>query len=122
MSVDTWEDSRIKPGMKWRVEIEEALGNAKVAILIVSADFLASDFVMNEEIPTLLRSAESGGVVIMPLIIAPSLFDQSVMACFQAINSPENALSKLTSHKRDEILVRLAMSIEVIFREAYIAE
>jgi hypothetical protein len=115
MSVEIWDDSRIKPGAKWRAEIEEALNRASVAILIISADFLASDFVMNEEVPTLLQNAESNGTAIMPLIIAPSLFSQSVLNCFQAVNSPENALSKLTPHKRDEILVRLAMSVEIIF-------
>lgn len=122
MAVDIWEDSRIRPGTKWRIEIEKALSHASVAILLVSADFLASDFVMNKEVPALLRGAESNGTVMMPLLIAPSLFEQSALSCFQAINSPENALSKLPSHKRDEILVRLAMSVEVIFREAYVAE
>ena len=122
MSVEIWDDSRIKPGAKWRGAIEEVLNRADAAILIISADFLASDFVMNDEVPILLQNAESNGTVIMPLIIAPSLFGQSVLNCFQAINSPENALSKLAPHKRDEILVRLAISIEAILRQIYTAE
>jgi hypothetical protein len=106
-----FEDSRIRPGAKWYAEIEEALSNAVVAILVVSADLLASDFVMNNEVPTLLRNAESRGTKVIPLIAAPSLFSQSALGCFQAINSPESPLSKLSTYKRDEILVRLAIVI-----------
>lgn len=115
MSIDIWEDSHIKPGAKWRSEVEEALGKAAVAILVVSADFLASDFVMNDEVPVLLGEAEDKGTIIIPLIVAPSLFTQSVLACFQSINSPEAPLSKLPSHKRDEVLVKLATSVDAIF-------
>lgn len=117
-SVVIWEDSRIRPGTKWRIEIAEALNNAIAAILVVSADFLASDFVMNQEVPMLLRSAESRGTAVIPLIVGPCLFTQSVLGCFQPINSPEDPLSKLSPHKRDEILVRLAISIASCFLEA----
>jgi hypothetical protein len=115
MSIDVWEDSRIRAGMKWRPEIAGALNSASVAILMISANFLASNFVMNNEVPVLLKGAETRGTVIMPLIIAPSLFGQSSLNCFQSVNPLEEPLSKLSAHKRDEVLVRLATSIGEIY-------
>ena len=112
LAVDVWDDSRIVPGTRWRGEIESALSRAAVAVLLVSADFLASDFVMNEEVPAILRNAETRGLQVLPLLIAPCLFGQSALNCFQSVNPLEFPLSKLSSHKRDEILVRLALSIE----------
>lgn len=65
--IDLWVDTRLRPGDSWKKEIEVALDRSTVAVLLVSADFLASDFISSNELPSLLRKAEQKGTRIIPL-------------------------------------------------------
>lgn len=110
--VECWDDTRIKPGTKWREEIRQALASAKVAVLLVSADFLASDFIAAEELPPLLAAAEAEGAVILPLIVSPCRFRNTSLAPFQAVNPPDKPLIKLSRAEQEEYFVRVAEVIE----------
>jgi TIR domain len=111
--LNVWEDTQIKPGTLWRDEIKSAVESAKVAVLLISADFLASEFVMSDELPSLLAMAENKGTIIMPLIIGPSRFSQTkILSDFQSVNPPDKPLTRLSTYQRDELLVRLAGTIE----------
>ena len=109
--VDVWSDTKIKAGQQWRKEIESALGRAAVAILLISADFLASDFVADNELPPLLEAAQSDGVKILPVILKPCAFTSvSNLSQFQAINDPIRPLISLDESQREQIWVNLAQT------------
>ena len=93
--IEYWDDKQLKGGDKWKVEIEKAINKANVAILLVSTDFLSSDFIATDELPPLLRKAEEEGTRILPLIVAPCAFTLSELSEFQAINDPEKTLADL---------------------------
>jgi hypothetical protein len=108
-----WSDSRIEPGMRWQLEIANALASTKVAVLLVSADFLSSEFITNNELPPLLEAAVREGTSILPLIVSPCGFLRTEsLRQFQAVNDPAEPLIKLSKADREEILERLAGRIE----------
>jgi len=66
--VEVWSDDAIGAGEAWEAAIEKALDRARVAVLLVSANFLTSDFILRKEVPTLLRRREPDGVTVVPII------------------------------------------------------
>lgn len=112
ITVNLWDDTQIKPGMKWRNEIEDALSETKVAILLISTDFLASSFIRDNELPPLLKAAEIDGATILPIIIKPSLYENHPhLSEFQSVNKPSEPLSSLTESKQEETFVVLAKRV-----------
>jgi GTPase SAR1 family protein len=115
IDVELWDDTQIQAGMPWRDEIEKGLSATKVAILLVSTDFLASDFITNNELPSLLKAAKNEGTVILPLIVKPCMYtDHENLAEIQSVNNPLNPLSALTENGQEEVLVKLAKRIAEI--------
>ena len=109
--IDLWDDTKIAAGVQWKGAIFEALETSKVAVLLISADFLASDFIAEHELPTLLSQAASGGTVIIPIIISPCLFHGTALSTFQAVSSPKKPLSTLSVSEREQALVNVAEAI-----------
>src|SRR5258706_15175147 len=95
--IDFWDDTRIASGSRWKKEIANALETSKIAVLLVSADFLASEFVALDELPPLLTAAAQKDTIILPLILSPSRFLRTKsLSQFQAINDPMRPLINLT--------------------------
>jgi predicted nucleotide-binding protein len=111
--IEVWVDTRLRAGDKWRQEIEEALNHATVALLLVSADFLASDFITNNELPPILRKAEEKGTKVIPLILKPCRFTRDGnLRHFQSINVPEKSLILLPEGEQELLYDRVAAEVE----------
>ncbi len=74
--LDSWDDRRIEAGEDWKPKIEQALDAASVAVLLVSANFLTSQFILHEEVPRLLQRRAEQGVRIFPVIVRPCAWKQ----------------------------------------------
>jgi hypothetical protein len=66
--IDLWSDDRIGAGEHWKPEIEAAMEGAAVAILLVTANFLTSPFILGTEVPRVLRRRRDEGLIVFPVI------------------------------------------------------
>ena len=90
--VDFWVDTALQAGQEWREEIEDAIEAASVAIVLVSADFFASEFIASVELPRLL-AARQRGLTVIPLFLTDVLLETvPELAALQGINQPTRPL------------------------------
>ena len=106
--VALWDDRQIEVGGRWREEIVRTLSGARAALLLISQDFLDSEFIAHEELPALLKRAEKDGLKIFWIPLRPSTVKDSPIADFQAaVDDPSICISRLRRAKREELFVRI---------------
>jgi nucleoside phosphorylase len=109
--VDLWDDTEIKPGAKWKNEIQAALGSAKVAVLLVSQQFLASDFIAKHELPPLLKAVQDEGVTVFWIYLSSCLYEQTEIATYQAAHDVSKPLDRLDKPHRQAVLSEICAKL-----------
>lgn len=85
----TWHDRQILPGTRWDDEIKAHLNTADIILLLISADFLATDYCNEVEIPEALRRHAAREATVMPVILRHCAWEYTPLASIQAY--PEKA-------------------------------
>jgi formylglycine-generating enzyme required for sulfatase activity len=118
-SIDCWDDTRISLGEPWQQQIEGAIQRANVAILLLSPDYLASDWVTRVELPKLLERAQNDGVHLFTLVLQPCDFDRHpVLRAFQVVHDPSRALAQMPPLEQDKVLNQLMWQLKGLLSQA----
>jgi hypothetical protein len=113
-AIDLWDDTRIAVQPQWR----DTLETARVVILLISASFLAADFIVDGELPAILVRTRASGITIIPIILSPSLFTYTPLSAFQSINPPDRPISDMEFAEQERMFAKVAQTIIEQFREA----
>lgn len=119
-----WDDTAIDAGEQWREEIKRALGAANVAVLLMSADFLASDFIAQHELPLLVDRAKKkeAGVRLLWIAVRPSGFElEPDVEALQALNDPQRPLSKLQKPAWETELTKVCQKLLAAIEKATVS-
>src|SRR4051794_802325 len=100
--LELWADRYIEAGRAWRDEIELHLARAEVAVGLVSVDLLASDYVMEQELPRLVER----GIPLLCVPVGPSpWWDIETLSSVHWTVPPERPLSAMTPAEQDSALI-----------------
>ena len=109
--VDIWDDTQADIGGRWKDEIKQVLDSAGVAVLLVSDNFLASDFINKHELPPLLKAAENGGTKIFWIYLSSCLYEETEIANYHAAHDVKTPLDQMDKPKRKAMFSELAAKL-----------
>ena len=90
--IDVWADTMIMPGENWQKSIDDQIERSNVAVLLVSAAFLASKYIIDMELPQVLASAEQGKLTLAWVPVSASMWEVTELVKFQATIDPRRPL------------------------------
>ena len=110
--VEVWQDRKIAAGDEWEREIIQALEWCNVAILLISAHSLTSDYILRKEVTALLQRRRRDGVRLIPLILSPCAWKRLPWLSLLQVRPLDGApLSDMSDHEAELSLTKLAEEI-----------
>jgi TIR domain len=121
--LDVYEDTQLRAGEKWYDRLNAEMSTAKVGLLLISAPFLSSDFIRNEEVPKLFNRHEKGGMFIYPLLVRPCPWEavdwlSKLQVRPQDAMRRTKAISAYSGAARDQVLADVANEIARLVKDA----
>lgn len=126
--VDVWTDKRLQAGQDWHGEIQQGVASAAVAVLLISPDFMASDYIRQHEVQPLLQAAETGELRLAPLYLRPSQaldadyafpvrldsgeIKSVQLGRYQGLNPPDQCPAGKRKDQRDKIFANAARQLK----------
>jgi hypothetical protein len=111
-----WCDREIEPGTDWQTAINEQLESAHLILLLLSADYLASEYCFGVEVERALERLKRGDARVVPVLLRPCLWDESRFSELQIIPRSARAISSWTSE--DEAFQAVARELrELVSQE-----
>jgi len=106
--LSAWDEFRILASDPGEKELDILPESARLAVILVSADYLTSDYLMERDLPRLVELARSGEVTLTWVCVRPCDWTASALASIQALSDPGKALSEMSPLDRDKALVQIA--------------
>jgi TIR domain len=108
--ISGWHDRQIVAGSEWAGQIDDHLNTAQVILLLVSDDFLASDYCYDVEMKRAMERHEGGEARVIPIILRPCPWQSAPFGKLQAL--PKDARPVTQWQNRDEAFLDIANGIK----------
>jgi len=113
--IDVFADTQIDAGEDWLARLHAEMLEAKVGLLLVSAPFLTSAFIRDEEVPRLFDKHGEGGMTIYPLPVRPCPWKRVKWLSRLQLRPPNGKpVSSLRGANREQVLATVADEIATL--------
>jgi TIR domain len=96
--IASWYDRDITPGTEWESQIMERLNSAQIILLLVSADFINSDFCYSIEMEQAIARHYANQARVIPIIVRPVDWKGAPFAKIQALPTRAKPVTRWPTH------------------------
>jgi hypothetical protein len=114
--IEIWHDRDINAGTEWELEINKQLNTAQIILLLVSPDFMASDYCYGTEMKRALEWHNRKEALIIPVILRP-VYWQGILGNIQALPMDGKPVMGSDWHNQDEAFFYVAEGIRKVVEE-----
>src|SRR5438067_1050745 len=83
--IDEWSDHEIQPGTDWDHEVETQLNTADIILLLISPDFIHSNYCYSKEVKRALERQKAKEAYVIPIILRPVDWEETPIGKLQAL-------------------------------------
>ncbi|MVM36139.1 TIR domain-containing protein [Spirosoma sp. HMF4905] len=113
--ISIWNDRKILPGAEWDEEIKRELEDSELILLLISANFNASEYIWHNELLQAIKRHDNKQTKVIPIFCKPCDFIGLPYAKLQGL--PKNARPISTFTNIDEPLAEIAVAIRKIIED-----
>jgi hypothetical protein len=113
--ISQWHDRKITGGSEWKGQIDDNLQTARIILLLISADFLHSDYCYDVELKQAMQRHAAGLARVVPVILRPCDWQSSPFAKFQVL--PKDGKPLIQWSPRDTGYVNVTTGLRRIIEE-----
>ncbi len=110
-----WHDRKIVAGKEWEKEIDEHLNTADIILLLVSSDFLASDYCYDIEVKKAMERHDADDARVIPIILRPVDWKGAPFGRLQALPGDARPVTDWPNH--DQAFLNIAQGIRAALEE-----
>lgn len=92
--ISSWYDGDIIPGAEWETQILEHLKSAQIILLLLSADFIASDFCYSIEMMEAIARHDAGDAYVIPILLRPTDWKGTPFAKLKMLPTDAKAVTR----------------------------
>lgn len=115
--ITVWQDRDISPGAEWEREIDIHLSEAQLILLLVSPDFIDSDYCYGIEMKQALKKHEQGEATVIPVILRHVYWQGTPFGKLQALPRDATPVIDRNWHSVDEAFFDVAEGIRKVVEE-----
>ncbi len=109
--IRAWHDGEIGAGMVWAQEIDQHLNKANVILLLISQDFIASNYCYDIEMQKAIQRHEAGEARVIPIILHPAFWENTPIGKLQVLPTGAKPITQWA--KRHQALMNVARGIQL---------